>query len=87
MKLVLPPSAASDWHLVLHLGLYPEWSRLTARTYSLSSRHTAPSRALLSPRTLQRPATEWDALESLQYGIDLLSAGLYLHCPPWDSTW
>lgn len=77
MELVLPSSAVSDWHLVLHLGLYPEWSKLTARTYQLSGAHPSPSRALFSPRILERPATEWDAIQSLSFGIDLLSQRLY----------
>jgi hypothetical protein len=77
MKLELPPPAVSDWHLVVHLGLYPEWSRLSASTYGLSKRHPSPSCALFTPRILGRPENEWDAIQSLSYGIDLLCARLY----------
>jgi hypothetical protein len=77
MDLVLPPSGVSDWHLVLHLGLYPEWSKLTARTYQLSGSNPAPSRALFSPRILERPGSEWDAVQSLALGIDLICGRLY----------
>lgn len=84
MDLALPPPDASDWHLVLHLGLYPEWSKLTGRTYQLSGAHPSPSRALFSPRILVRPETEWDAIQCLSFGIDLLSRSLYNQHPPWE---
>lgn len=74
MELELPPSAVSDWHLVVHLGLYPEWSRLSAMTYCLHRRHHQTGRDLFTPRILERPETEWDAIQSLLFGIDLLSA-------------
>lgn len=77
MELVLPSSDEVDWHLVLHLTLYPEWSKLSARTYQLSGAHPSPSRALFTPRILERPATEWDAIQSLAYGIDLLCGRIY----------
>lgn len=79
MKLVLPPPAALDWHLVLHLTLYPEWSRLSSRTYCLNKRALEPSRDLFTPRILERPATEWDAVQSLELGLDLLSRRLWPH--------
>lgn len=77
MELVLPSSAVSDWHLVLHLGLYPEWSKLTAHTSGWSKAHPSPTRELFTPRILARPETEWDAIQCLLFGIDLLSQKLY----------
>jgi len=77
MELVLPSPAVSDWHLVLRLSLYPEWSKLHSYHYSTTGAHPSPSRALFTTRTLERPATEWDAIQSLSYGIDILSRRLY----------
>lgn len=77
MELALPPQHVSDWHAVLHLTVYPEWSRLSAMTYCLSKAHHQVGRDLFTPRILDRPATEWDAVQSLSYGIDLLSARLW----------
>lgn len=87
MELALPPSVVSDWHLVLHVGLYPEWSKLTARTYQLSGQRPSPSRALFSPRIMERPATEWDLLQTLAFGIDLLSRPLFGEAPPYEFSW
>jgi hypothetical protein len=80
MELVLPPAAVSDWHLVLRLSLYPEWSKLHSYHYNLGKSHPSPSKELFTPRTLERPRTEWDAVQSLSFGVDLLSRRL------WDST-
>jgi hypothetical protein len=77
MELVLPSPAASDWHLVVRLSLYPEWSKLHSYHYSTASSHPSPSKALFTTRTLPRPRDEWDAIQSLSYGIDLLCGRLY----------
>lgn len=82
MMLSLPPSGASDWHLVLRLSLYPERAKLHGYTYSLARRHLTPTRALFTPRVLERPTTEWDALQSLMLGVDLLAGRLY----PWGDN-
>lgn len=80
MELSLPELGVSDWHLVLRLSLYPEWSKLHGYTYNLSKSHAQPSKALFTARTLDRPNSEWDALQCLLLGVDLLACRLY----PWD---
>lgn len=77
MELALPPSGVTDHHFVLHLGLYPEWSKLTAVTYNLSKAHHQTSKPLFSPRIMAPPASEWEVIQSLEFGLDLLSRRLW----------
>lgn len=81
MELQLPSSHVSDWHLVLRLSLYPERSKLHGYTYKLNAATPTPSVQLFTPRLLDRPECEWDALQSLLLGVDLIAGRLY----PWGA--
>lgn len=77
MPLVLPPAAAVDWHLVLRLSLYTDSSSLHCYSYQLSKRRKEQSRQCFPQVRLDRPRNEWEALQAMAYGVDLLTARTY----------
>lgn len=73
MPLRIPPRPAEDWHLVLRLSLYPSRSKLQAFTYAFNGPKRTASTQLFRPRLLDRPETQWEAVQALAYGVDILS--------------
>ena len=73
MQTLLPPRPAADWHLVLRLSLYPNRSKLQAFTYSFASSKRTPSKQLFTPRFLDRPDTDWEVVQTIAHGVDLLA--------------
>jgi hypothetical protein len=71
--LLMPPRPADDWHLVLRLSLYSNRSKLQGFTYSFRHSKRTPTRPVFPPRFLDRPETEWEAVQSLALGVDLLT--------------
>lgn len=77
MHLWMPPVEATDWHLVLRLAVYPEQSKLYCYSYNLGKRRKEAQRHLFTARELDRPRSEWEMLQAMAYGVDLLTARTY----------
>lgn len=69
----LPPRPAADWHLVLRLSIYPNRSKLQGFTYTFHTGKRSPTHQLFTPRFLDRPDTDWDVVQTLAFGVDLLT--------------
>ena len=74
LETILPPRPAADWHLTMRLSVYPNQSRLQAFTYTFARGKRSTSNQLFTPRIMSVPETDWDVVQSLAYGIDLVSA-------------
>lgn len=74
MELTVPPLSIPDWHLVLRYSVYPEWSKLHCYTYDFQKAPRSPSRALWTPIQMDRPTSDWDLIQGLAFGVDLLTA-------------